>query len=145
MERIVVLILFMGLTSIANAEIFKWIDEQGRVNYSDKEITNAESLELDTEKKGHINTGASREEKRRILLDAIQEDKEREQKEQKKNRDQKKKQERGCVLAKDRLKRFERASYLYGLDKEGNKVIASEEERSEKTLKLRKDINRHCK
>ena len=38
MERVVALILLMGLTPIANAEIYKWIDDQGRVNYSDKEI-----------------------------------------------------------------------------------------------------------
>jgi len=145
MERVVALILLMGLTPIANAEIYKWIDDQGRVNYSDKEISNAESLDLDTTKKGHINTGASREEKRRILLDAIQEDKDRELKEQKKSRNQKKRQERGCILAKDRLKRFERASYLYDLDKDGNKVIASKEERSVRTSRLRKDINKNCK
>lgn len=145
MERIIGLILFIGLTPMANAEIYKWIDEQGGVNYGDKPITNSESLELDTEKKGHINTGTSREEKRKNLLDAMQEDKYRAQKEQKKSREQKKQQERGCVLAKDRLARFERASYLYDLDKEGNRVIATKEDRSKRTSQLRKNIRKHCK
>jgi Domain of unknown function (DUF4124) len=145
MERVLALILFIGVAPIADAEIYKWIDEQGRVHYSDKEITNAETLELDTAKKGHISTGASREEKRRNLLDAMQEDKDRQKKEQKKSREQKKKHDRACVLSKHRLSRFERASYLYDLDKDGNKVIASNEDRSKKTSRLRKNIKKHCK
>jgi len=144
MRRILALILFIGVTPIANSEIYKWIDEQGQVHYSDKEITNAKELELDTEKKGHISTGTSREEKRRNLLDAIQEDKERKQEAQKKNREKKKKHDRACVLAKHQLSQFERASYLYDLDKDGNKVITSNEERSKKTSQLRKDIKKHC-
>jgi len=145
MERVFALILIIGVVPIANAEIYKWVDEQGRVHYSDKEITNSEALDLDTAKKGHINTGASREEKRRNLLDAMQEDKERQQKEQEKTREQKKKHDRSCVLAKHRLAQFERASYLYDLDKDGNKVITSNEDRSKKTAQLRKKIQKHCK
>jgi len=145
MGRVWVLILFISVTPITNAEIYKWIDEQGQVHYSDKEITNAKELELDTAKKGHISTGATREEKRRNLLDAMQEDKEREKKEQKKSREKKKKHDRACVLAKHQLSQFERASYLYDLDKDGNKVITSNEERSKKTSQLRKNIKKHCK
>jgi len=145
MERVLAFILCIGVVPTASAEIYKWVDELGRVHYSDKEITNSEALELDTAKKGHISTGASREEKRRNLLDAMQEDKERKQKEQKKSREQKKKHDRACVLAKHRLSQFERASYLYDLDKDGNKVITSNEDRNKKTSKLRKDIHKHCK
>jgi len=145
MERVLAFILLVGVMPIANAEIYKWVDEQGRVHYGDKEITNSRALDLDTAKKGHINTGSSREEKRRKLLDAMQEDKEREQTEQKKNRDKKKKHDRSCVLAKDRLAQFERASYLYDLDKDGNKVITSNEDRDKRTSQLRKKIQKHCK
>ena len=145
MERIILLMMIMVLAPAANAEVFKWIDEQGRVHYGDKQKSNSETLELDTSKKGHINTGASREEKRKNLLDAMQEDKEREQKEQKKSREKKKKQQRGCVLAKHRLAQFERASYLYGLDKDGNKVIASNKVRSKETSQLRNKIRKNCK
>jgi len=145
MERVLTLILLIGMAPIANAEIYKWVDEQGRVHYGDKEITNAKALDLDTTKKGHINTGSSREEKRRKLLDAMQEDKEREQTEQKKNRDKKKKHDRSCVVAKHQLSQFERASYLYDLDKDGNKVITSNEDRDKRTSQLRKKIQKHCK
>jgi len=145
MERVLTLILFIGMAPIANAEIYKWVDEQGRVHYGDKEITNSQALDLDTAKKGHINTGSSREEKRRKLLGAMQEDKERKQTKQKKNREQKKKRDRSCILAKDRLAQFERASYLYDLDKDGNRVIRSSEDRDKSTSKLRKKIQKHCK
>jgi len=145
MERILTLMLFIGVAPIADAEIYKWVDEQGSVHYGDKEITNSKALDLDTSKKGHINTGASREEKRRNLLDAMQEDKEREKTEQKKNRDKKKKHDRSCVVAKHRLSQFERASYLYDLDKDGNKVITSNEDRDKRTSQLRKKIQKHCK
>ena len=144
MERTLIMLCLLSLSTVAGAEIFKWVDEQGRIHYGDKPVENSESITVDTDKKGNMNTGPSREEKRKRLLDAMQEDNERNQKEEKKNKEKKQKQKRKCLWAKDRLQRLERASYMYDLDSKGNKVIASNEQRSTKTEQLRKSIKKYC-
>lgn len=145
MGRSFVILCLLGILPNANAEIFKWVDEQGRVHYGDKPVTNSEQVTVDTEKKGHIKTAASREEKRQRLLDAMQEDKERTAEENKKAREKKKKHNKNCIWAKDRLKQYERASYLYDLDDKGNKIVVPQADREQMVEKLRKRIQKNCK
>lgn len=41
-----VLLLLYGLTGTAYAEIYKWVDENGKVHFSDKEVPQAEQIKL---------------------------------------------------------------------------------------------------
>jgi len=145
MDRILLVMVALMYVQPVSAEIYKWIDAEGKTHYGDQPGKQAQQLELDTTKKGHINTGESREEKRQKLLDAMSEDRARENEEKEKRLAKQKKSERQCAWATDRLKRYERASYLYDLDKDGNRVAMSNEERSKRTEDLRKNISRHCR
>jgi len=128
-----------------NAEIYKWVDEQGNIHYGDKPVNKSKVMDVDISKQGHIKINNSREQKRRKLLETYADDHQRKNEEKEKQKKQKKKQERGCVLSKDRLKHYERASSLYNLDKDGNRVTVSSEEREQHTAELRNKIKKYCK
>ncbi len=129
----------------AHSEIYKWVDEQGNTHYTDKPVEQSEQIEVDTEKKGHIQTTQTREDRRQKLLESMKEDRAREEKQKAKEKKQNKMRKRECVLAQDRLKGYERAGYLYDLDKDGNRVVVSNEERLKVTESLRKNIAKHCR
>lgn len=127
------------------AEIYKWVDEQGRTHYGDKSVENSEQLNITTKKSGNSNSSSDRAERRQRLIDTIDEDNARKKETKDKKRKEKKKRERNCAIAKDKLTRMERAGYLYDLDKDGNRVIISNEERKKETSGLRKNIKKYCK
>ncbi len=134
------------LTSFSlSAEIYKWVDEQGKTHYSDKPVENAQQMEVDIKVKGHINTGRRREDKRKKLINAYAEDRARKAEEKKKKKAKKAKNERKCVVAKDRLRRYERARYLYDLDSSGNRVVMPDASRKKSTDALRQQVKKYCK
>lgn len=144
MNKILLLLSCLYLSSNASAEIYKWVDDQGRTHYGDRPANQADSLEVDVSKKGHMDSDVDRAEKRQRLLNAMQEDRLREQQEADKQREQQQHAQRRCIYAKDRLKQYERAGYLYRLDKDGNRVVTSTEKREQMTEQLRKDIRKNC-
>ncbi|VAW67528.1 hypothetical protein MNBD_GAMMA08-1074 [hydrothermal vent metagenome] len=145
MLKIILISVFCFYTNISLAEIYKWTDENGQIHYGDKPLVDSKEMDIDISKQGHIKVNGTREEKRRKLLETYNDDKQREDKEKAKRKKQKKKQERGCVLSKDRMKRFQRARSLYDLDKDGNRVTMSNEQREKSINELRNKIIKYCK
>ena len=138
--------ILMFLYSITGyAEIYKWIDEQGKVHYGDKAVEDSKEIDVNISNRGHLKVNESREKKRRKLLKAFDDDRQRENKEKAKKKKKKKKLKRNCAISKDRLRVYERASSLYDIDKNGNKVVLSNKEREKTLTELRKSINKHCK
>ncbi len=128
----------------ASAEIYKWVDEDGKVHYGDKPVENASEVSVDTSKKGHMNPGAARQDMQRRLVDAYDEDRQKKNEEQDKSRKQKKKLQAQCTRARDKLRRIMQASSLYDLDKDGNRVTLSKEQRLSSTQSLREHIRKNC-
>ena len=146
MIRNIVIISLLFLSSAhCYAEIYKWVDEHGKVHYGDKPINNSKEMDVNISKQGHIKINNKREQKRQKLLETYADDEQREDKEKKKLKKNKKKHQRNCIHSKDMLKQYERASSLYNLDKTGMRVTISNEERLRKTNDLRKKINKYCK
>ena len=145
MIKLISITFLVLLASAPQAEIYKWVDEQGRTQYGDKAIDKSEKIEVDTQKKGNIKSSKSREEKRQNLIDAFNEDRTRENENKAKLKKKRKKLERGCAVSKDQLRRYERAGYLYDLDKDGNRIVIDDEERKKDTESLRKRIKKYCK
>ena len=131
--------------SISHAEIYKWVDEQGKVHYGDKPVSNSETLNINTEKTGNQNSLSKRRERQRKLTESLEEDRQEKQAAAEKKKKQRQKDKRNCAVAQQRLKGYERAGYLYGIDKDGKKVIRSNEERQKATDDLRKKVKNYCK
>lgn len=131
--------------SLSQAEIYKWVDEHGETHYGDRPIENSEELNVNTDNTGNRKSISNRKERQKKLLDSMEEDRNRKQEEASRQKKNKENHKRRCAIAKDRLKGYERAGYLYGIDKNGKKVVRSNEERQQATDKLRKQIKKHCK
>ncbi|VAW68163.1 hypothetical protein MNBD_GAMMA10-2249 [hydrothermal vent metagenome] len=144
--RLLILVPILMLASFnLSAEIYKWVDEQGKTHYGDKPVNNAQQMEVDIEIKGNINTGQTRENRRKNLIDAFEEDRLREKKEKQKRKEKKEKHERKCRSAKDRLRRYERARYLYDIDSSGSRIVVPEAQRQKSTEALRQQVKKYCK
>ena len=126
------------------AEIYKWVDDQGDTHYGDKPVKDSQEINVDTDKKGHITPAKHREEKRRNLLETYDDDNARRAEKDAKNKKKKDDLKRRCERTKDQLRRYERARYIYDYDKDGNKIILSDDQRAKDTNSLRQSIKKNC-
>ena len=142
----ITLIIFLTASFPAQAEVYKWTDKQGNVHYTDRSVKDAREMNVYTEEDAKKDVKKdNRTEQRRKLIDAMEED--RKEKEKLKKEEQKRKQslKRQCQWAKDQLRGYETAGGIYNLDKDGQRIVLSDKERSKATNKLRTDIKKHCK
>lgn len=141
------LILFMFFCTNAMAEIFKWVDEQGNVHYSDTPVkADAQQMQIKTESGSQPRVSEQeRLERRQRLLQAYDEDRARQNEIDAREQKQKDQLKRECVIARDRLARYERSRNLYDFDKDGNRIILEDKEKQRITDTLRQQINQNCK
>ncbi len=141
------LLLLLSLP-MAQAEIYKWVDDKGQVHYSEKppkEKRSATEIRIRTyTPHAPLISPEQRKQQRDNLLRAFQEERQirneaKEKKEQKaaKNRN-------NCIHARDRLKSFERARVLYDLDEQGERVYLSDAQRKRTEDNLRAQIKKWC-
>ncbi len=134
------------LSWTVKAEIYKWVDEQGRVHYGDKAVDNSEPMNVPSEKKQSSSASPEdRKERRQRLLQAFEEDRAARKQQAEEVRQKKAKLSRQCVVAKDQLRGMQRSNRLYDLDKSGNRVYLSDEQRRNATARLSAEIKKHCK
>jgi len=141
----IAMLLCTGL--VAQAEIYKWKDKNGNTHYSDKPVINSEQMEI---KQDDVSTNkniskAAREERRRRLLETYDIERKQKKEQQEKQYKQKARKNAQCGQAKDRLRRYKRASSLYNVDKDGNRITLPEGSLEKSINKLQKQIKKHCK
>ncbi|VAX08347.1 hypothetical protein MNBD_GAMMA26-543 [hydrothermal vent metagenome] len=142
------LILFLAIISLADAKIYRWVDDQGNVHFGDKpQADNAELLKLPTTPSPSTPppSAADRKQTQQKMLDIHQED--REKKKAAKIEDKKKAKElrKQCADARDRLARYLRTSRMYENTGEGERRWFTEAERNTEIEHLRKKIKHACK
>lgn len=148
MKYLLAIIAVLYIVS-AQAEVYKWVDEKGRVHYGDKPTTGSQAVEV--RRYGTSNKPASsgedelsRDEKRQRISDILEEDRLAKNKQRDKKNKERKKKKRKCNRLKDRQRHYERASGLYNLDKDGNRIYISNEQREKSEQKLRRQIKKAC-
>lgn len=132
---------------VVKAEIYKWVDQHGRVHYDDKPpATNKKELMNINEEKNAVRAiSESRAEKRKKLLDAIDEDRELKKQQEEKDKKKKAKFLKRCHVARDNLKIYQRSRSVYDLDKDGNRVTLPSSARDQVIANLEKQIQQYCK
>lgn len=151
-NKLLAAILIFLIALPAYSEIFKWVDAQGNAHFSDKPVDEqsstqiyvAEPEKMKSENSDSAQNQESRDERRRRLADAMQEDRLKKKEEKTKQREQEAELNKKCIYAKDQLRQYEDSGYLYRLDKEGNRVIMSDEHRTSTINNLRGQIKKHC-
>ena len=144
------LLITLTLTSVDSlAELFKWVDENGKVHYGDNPNASQPTVEMNIDHTPSAvsppDDDMSRAEKRERLLQSMQEDRIEKQEQREKQRAQKAKNRQKCNRARDLMRHYVRANALYQLDREGDRVYMSDAERARATKKLQARISKYCR
>ncbi|MGB5275639.1 MAG: DUF4124 domain-containing protein [Gammaproteobacteria bacterium] len=148
--RYVAFLLLLLASLVARAGVYKWIDENGNVHYTDSPTATQPSVEM------HVDDSAtepvygedgqmSREEKRERLLQSMAEDRLEKQEQREKQRAIKRENRNKCNRYRDQMRHYERASSLYRLDKNGERVYMSDGDRTKATRRLQAKIKQYCR
>lgn len=129
----------------AYAEIYKWIDDDGKVIYGDKPATNdAEKIKIkNAPEKDHQYQ--ERHNKQQKLLDIIQEERNEKISLKKQEKENKAQQQAECSDAIKKLKAMKDSSFLYReTDDPNNPIFLSDEERNHEESKYEEYIKNNC-
>ena len=144
-NKFLFIIFFLFCLSNANAEVYKWIDENGKIVYGDKPTSSdAEQIKI---KKTPVQDPLVQEryEKQNKLLDIMKQ--ERDEKNALKKEEKKKKDEQNkmCTDARKELKKIKEARYLYeDSDDPNNPIIMTDKERKATEIEFENYIKKNC-
>lgn len=148
MKNLLLLLVFM-MPLVVYAGVYKWVDENGNVHYGDQPKTSQPAVEMKVDDAAptpsYSDDELSREEKRERLLQSMEEDRADKQEMREKKKAEKERNRQKCNRYRDQMRHYERASSLYKLDKDGNRVYMSDGERARATKNLQSNIKKYCK
>jgi hypothetical protein len=147
--KILVTLLLTSAFSV-HAGVYKWVDENGKVHYGDQPKATQPAVEIDIEDTAVTvpafgGDDLSRDEKRERLLEAMQEDRIEKQEMLEQQKAIREQNRRKCNSYRDRMRHYERASGLYKLDDNGDRVYMSDVDRARATKDLRAKISKYCR
>lgn len=138
--RTLALIGLLSFSINAPAEVYRWVDKNGKVHYTDqKPAPDAENITKQVNKQ-NLDSSSREVEK---IGQMLREDEEAERAlhaEQEKAHSQA--MQAHCVAAKNRLDKMK--GYVIFLDDSGKAVTVTEKERQEKVAELESYINANC-
>lgn len=149
---LICLVLLCGqlLFSIASAAVYRWVDEQGRVQYGDRPPQDQKIKELkiksapSSERAVGQPTQQQRQEHRQKLLDSFREEREQKRADRKKREAQAEQKKMRCAQAKDRLREYENSSALYELQADGSRSFLSKAQFEAALKEARQAVKRFC-
>jgi len=144
-NKFLIIIFFLFCLSNANAEVYKWIDENGKVVYGDKPTSSdAEQIKI---KKTPVQDPLVQEryEKQNKLLEILKQERDEKNALKKEEKEKKDEQKRLCANARKKLKKIKDASFLYEkTDDPNNPRIWTDEERKAEEKKYEDYIKKNC-
>jgi coenzyme F420-reducing hydrogenase alpha subunit len=143
MKRIAIAVLALALAPLASAQLYKWVDKDGKVHYSDQPPPASATKQINVAP-GPAAPPPSALEKDKAL-----------EKTRAQSRDAAKKAEDAEKLARQRQEACEKArSYLKGIenggrfttfDAKGDRVYMEQDQIDAETAKARKNVEESCK
>ena len=143
-------LLILVLPIAVDASVYKWVDDDGKVHYGDRPRDSQAAVEMTVDDTDPVpsnsgNDGLSRAEKRERLLQSMTEDRLEKQEKREQEQARKEQNRQKCNRYRDRMRHYQRASSLYRLDRDGNRVYMSESDRASATKDLQAKIKRYCR
>jgi hypothetical protein len=145
------MLLTLTLPGLTNGqEIYRWVDEQGRVHYGAKPGgADAKRLDIKTAPPEAAKRESTNEQQRRAkqerLLRMFEE--ERAKKKAAKQKEERARKERleKCQYYRDRVRLYEEGTRLYDLDSKGRRRFLTEEERKRNLARERRNVRKWCR
>ncbi len=140
------LIAIFLMASPVTAGIYKWTDEKGNVHFGDRPVNQGAATELiyDTESRAGITNSSGNNKERNRMAKELEDDRKERQNNREERRIAQKKAQKRCARSKDQLRQYQRASSIYKLKNNGDRVYYSKEEREAKEKKISKSIAKYC-
>ena len=143
--------LCMGLSQVAAAGVYRWVDEQGRVQFGDRPPAHKEAQQIELKTPPRSSSGSSpsqtpeqRREVRQKMLDAYRDEREQRQQQREQRAAEQARRQRACIEARDRLRLYRSTSALYELDEQGNRRYLSDEGYEAALARARQEVQRLC-
>ena len=141
------LIFLLFWNNSAISAIYKWIDADGKVHYSDKKISQAPATELKAAPKPNQEDIAQAQEKTNRLKEQFDNSKKvKLQQEQKKKEDEVKMaaKKKKCLNVKDDLEHLKSAPKIYYKNEKGEKVFYDDDLRKEVNERYKQAYDENC-
>ena len=140
------LIAIFLMASPVSAGIYKWTDKKGKVHFGDHPVNQGAATELiyDTESRAGITNSSGNNKERNRMAKELEDDRKERQNNREERRIAQKKAQKRCARSKDQLRQYQRASSIYKLKNNGDRVYYSKEEREAKEKKISKSIAKYC-
>lgn len=140
-------VLFLLITQPLHAEIYRWTDDQGKVHFSDKPVSDkAKQVKIKVAPATPQNKQNIQERKLKAerFLRAREEEREEKNKEIAKKKELKKKRERKCKAAQREYGRMSRARTIYYKGKDGARDYIGDNERTKLLKAAKAEIKKWC-
>lgn len=138
--RTLFVIGLLSFSSNVTAEVYRWVDEKGKVHYTDrKPAPNAENITKEVNKQ---NVDSSSREVERVAQILREEEEAGRALQQRQAQARAHAMEAPCAAAKIRLNKMK--GYVIFIDDAGKAVTVTEKERQEKVAELESYIHTNC-
>ena len=149
---IILITVYSGYGFIpANAEIYKWVDENGNVQFGDKPAADTDAEKVIIKEAAPVSTDPDAKaliERQNKLLRIMEEERRENEKERKLAREKEKKEKEtrkeNCALAIDYKRNLDVSGPIYDLDEEGNRVYLTEEENKAERQRAEEQVAKWC-
>ena len=131
----------------AAAGVYRWVDAQGNVHYTDKPDGGAEKLNIESRRTDQARVAAEREASLKQAADhedSRQKRREEEQEQQATAQDEAKEREVNCTKATERLERYATAHRLYKPLPDGERQYLSDQEIDQARSDAQAEKDRWC-
>ncbi len=149
--RFWLLILLLSLGQGAAADVYRWVDENGRVHFGDRppaneaaETTTVETQDTPPSSPGTAPGSSDRGVTRQRLLDQYQKEREAKQEATQKKREEEQRREQLCVQARTELENYQIHPVLYEMAPNGERRYLSDQERAQTIAEARQAVEHWC-
>lgn len=138
-------ILFFSFHSILAGQIYKWVDENGKVHFGDRPKVDRQQEEVRLKPLNTVNQPNQRMQQQQKMLDSYQRRREDQAKAQEEQRKQQAKTKEQCDRAKSQLESYINSTAMYENLPNGERRYLDQKERDDTINKLKRDIAANCR
>ena len=143
--RLLLVSLFFLVLNLAHAEIYKWVDENGQVHFSQHPPANQDANRVEPKIDIHENSSSSkRQQEMQRWLNAEEAEQHQVKKKKYENRQKENKQQQQCANARDLLKQYKEATGLYMLDKDGKRKFVDNNRKQQAIDEAQRKVDKAC-
>lgn len=144
--------MMIGNLVMAQAEVYKWTDAEGRVHYGDEPPSDSipefrvkppPVLTPDSDFSG-AQGERERRDKQRRLLDSFEADRREREAAEQERKQVAARRKKNCRTARSRLRSAQDANLIFDYDKQGNRIFYDKAQREAYLKRLREDVSTWC-